>query len=168
MITEQKPQTDTEVLITRVFNAPRELVFRAWSEPEQLARWFAPQGCTIRFLEFDFAVGGSFRSEMDTPAGTGCQTVGVYNEIVAPERIVYTWYFCDDEGNIVDATPSFLDPEWPSVNTVTISLEEADGKTTMTLHQNVSETLARRTGAYPSWLQMFERLDAEVLQVDQG
>ena len=147
-----------EVLITRVFDAPRSLVFDAWTSPEHLAQWHAPRGCNITFRKFDFRPGGSFISHLITPANYECLCKGVYREIVAPERIVYTISFCDDRGNFVEPSAKGMDPDWPRETTVTVTFTEHAGKTTMTLHQTVAESLAKRTGAYPSWLEMFDRL----------
>ncbi|MEP7362456.1 MAG: SRPBCC domain-containing protein [Acidobacteriota bacterium] len=151
-----------EVLITRVFDAPRALVFQAWTDPEHLARWHAPRGCTIQFRTFDFRPGGEFISYLKTPENYECLCKGVYREIVVPERIVYTIAFCDDEGNFVEPAAKGMDPEWPGETTVTVTFSEREGKTTLTLHQSVLESLAKRTGAHPSWIQMLDRL-AETL-----
>lgn len=156
-------QVDREVVITRSFDAPRELVFRAWSQPGHMQNWHTPHGCSIKFHQFDFRVGGVFQSELTTPDGQGCQCLGTYLEISAPERIVYKLGFCDEAGNALETTP--FDKDWPIETVVTVTFDEADGKTQMTLHQNVSEAVAKRTGAYPSWLEMFDRLDEELLHV---
>src|SRR5882724_8034473 len=78
-----------EVLITRVFDAPRELVFKAWTDPEHLMRWYAPRGCTTHFLKLDFHQGGTFHSCIRIPEGHECWCKGVYREIVVPEMIVF-------------------------------------------------------------------------------
>jgi uncharacterized protein YndB with AHSA1/START domain len=70
-----------EVLITRTFDAPRELVFQAWSDPELLVRWFAPRGCTIQFRKLDLRQGGTFHSCICTPQGNECWCIGTYREI---------------------------------------------------------------------------------------
>ena len=147
-----------EVHITRVFDAPRALVFQAWTDPERLAQWHAPRGCTITFSRFDFRPGGTFISTLRTPENYECRCRGVYQEITAPERIRYTLGFSDEEGNLVEPSARGMDPDWPRETTVTVTFAEHDGKTTLTLHQTVSEPLARATGAYPSWLEMFDRL----------
>ena len=151
-----------EVLITRTFDAPRELVFRAWTDPEQLAQWYAPHGCTIAFRTLDVRPGGAFHSVIHTPDGKDCWCSGVYAELVAPERIVYTMAVADAEGNRVSPTAAGMDPEWPHETTVTVTFAEHDGRTTLTLHQTVDESIAKRTGAHPSWLQMLDRLDEQL------
>lgn len=149
--------TEREVLITRVFDAPRELVFQAWTDPEHLRRWFAPRGCTVEFPFIDLRQGGEFRSCVRTPDGQDCWCKGTYLEIVAPERIVYSIGMADEHGNPVDSAAG-KDPEWPRETVVTVTFAEHGNQTKLTLHQNVSEEVAKRTGAYPSWLQMLDLL----------
>ena len=155
----------SDVLITRTFDAPREVVFRAWTDPDQLARWYAPHGCTVAFRELDLREGGAFHSVIHTPDGKACWCRGMYAELVAPERIVYTMAVADADGDLITPIEAGMDPEWPRETTVTVTFADDDGKTTITLHQTVSETLAKRTGAHPSWLQMFERLEQQLSSV---
>jgi uncharacterized protein YndB with AHSA1/START domain len=150
------------VLITRTFDAPRELVFRAWTDPELLAQWYAPHGCTIAFRTLDVRKGGEFHSVIRTPDGKDCWCRGVYSELVAPERIVYTLAVADADGNLITPMQAGMDPEWPHETTVTVTFAERDGKTMLTLHQTVPESLAKRTGAHPSWLEMLDRLDEQL------
>jgi uncharacterized protein YndB with AHSA1/START domain len=154
--------TENEVWITREILAPRELVFRAWTDPKQLAEWFAPNGCTIEYRMLDVRTGGSFHSCIHTPDGKECWCIGAYREVVPPERIVMTMEIADAAGNAIDAVAAGMDPEWPSETVVTVTFAESAGGTKMTLHQTVSEALAKRTGAHPSWLQMFDRLAARL------
>lgn len=154
--------TDREVLITRTFDAPRELVFQAWTDPEHLKRWYAPHGCTIDFAALDLRPGGTFLSCIHTPDGHDCWCKGVYREVVPPERIVYTMAIADEHGNLVGPTEAGMDPDWPHETTVTVTFAEHGRQTKLTLHQTVSEALAKRTGAHPSWLQMLDRLAEEL------
>lgn len=79
---------DREIINTRLFDAPRERVFRAWSDPELLARWWGPKGFTNTFHEFDFRPGGRWRFLMHAPSGASFPNESVFQEIVPPERIV--------------------------------------------------------------------------------
>lgn len=148
---------DPQVEITRLFDAPREAVFRAWSDPEILKRWHAPQGCELSHAAVDFRVGGVLHTCIRTPGGD-CWCKGVYREIVVPEKIVYTMAFADEKGNLVDVSPVGKDPEWPMETVVTVTFADEGGKTRLTLRQSVRESVAKRTGAHPSWLSMFDRL----------
>ena len=84
-----------ELVITRVFDAPRALVFKAWTEPDRLVRWWGPQGFTTPFCTMDLRPGGAVRFCMRSPEGTDHWLQGVYREIVAPERLVCTWAWED-------------------------------------------------------------------------
>jgi uncharacterized protein YndB with AHSA1/START domain len=150
---------DRSIRIERVFDAPRELVFEAWTRAEYLGRWFAPHGCTIRFLELDVRPGGRFHS--CTQSSTfECWCVGVYREVVRPERLVYTLSTADSAGNEIEPAAAGHDPRWPRTAIVTVTFADVRGSTLVTLEHNVSETLAKHTGAYPSWLEMLDRLAA--------
>lgn len=146
------------VLISRVFDAPRDLVFDAWTRPEYLMRWFAPRGCTFHIERIDVRAGGGFHSCV-RDASFECWCLAVYREIVRPERLVYTLAIADQHGNKVAAADVGHDQRWPSETLLTVTFEELGGKTKLTLHQDVSEALAKQTGAYPSWIEMFQRLD---------
>lgn len=119
-----------EFVITRVFDAPRDLVWKAWSEADRLARWWGPKGCTVRVGTFDFRPGGVFHYCMQSPDGPDMWGIFVYREIVAPRRIVFINSFADAEGNPVRAPFS---PTWPLEILNTLTLSEDGGKTTLTL-----------------------------------
>lgn len=153
---------EREIFITRIFDAPRELVFKAWTDPEHLKRWYAPNGCTIHFKKIDIRTGGVFHSCIRMPDGSECWCKGVYREIVAPERIVYSVNIADEKGNLVGPAEAGMDPEWPRGTIVTVTFAAQDGKTKVILHQTALESVAKRTGAYPSWLEMLDRLAAEL------
>ena len=112
--------TDTQILITREFNAPKHLVYRAMTTPELLKRWWHAKRGEVTIADIDLRVGGRWRSVMVTTAGQEVAFHGTYREIVPNDRLVYTEVFegaggGDDEG---------------SLNTV--SLVERDGRTTAT------------------------------------
>lgn len=163
-MTQFKSSTIAEpmVHITRVFDAPRELVFKAWASPDALEQWFAPRGCDLEISEFNFYQGGTFLTCIRNPQFHDCWAKGKYLEIVEPERISFSMGVADGQGNDIEPVSAGMDPEWPQETIVTVTFEEHEGKTTLTLYQTVSEALAKRTGAHPSWLQMLDRL-AETL-----
>jgi len=151
MQTEEKGMTarpgatdsiDREFVITRVFDAPRELVFKAFSEAERLAQWWGPKGCTIRVSKLEFRPGGIFHYSMQFPNGAEWWGRFVYREIVAPERIVWVNSFSDEAGNITRAPFGETVP-LEILNTVTLS--EQDGTTTLTLRAGpITATEAER------------------------
>ena len=112
---------EREITITRVFNAPRALVFKAWTDASELAQWWGPKGFTNPVCELDVRVGGAIRIHMRSPDGSVYPMKGEFRAIVPPERLVFT--------NIaVDAADK---PIIEGLTTVTFI--ERGGKTTMTL-----------------------------------
>lgn len=150
--------TERALVITRVFDAPRERVFKAWTEPEQLMRWFAPKNWTTPFCTVDLRPGGIFHFCMRSPEGQNTWGRGVYREIVKPERIVYVDSFADEKGNPVEPTRYGASASFPSETLVTITFSEEDGKTRVTLRHDVAESVPERSGMQQGWNEMFERL----------
>ncbi len=89
----KKPSSpDTTLQITRTFNAPREKVFRAWTDPQALKQWFAPfDDYSVSLAEADLRVGGKYRIQMKAPNGDMYTVGGTFREVIAPEKLVYTW-----------------------------------------------------------------------------
>ncbi len=143
-----------EVVFTRVFDAPREVVFRAWTDPKQVAQWWGPQGFTNPVCELDVRRGGAIRIDMRGPDGTVYPMAGVYEEIVAPERIVFSSGAIDENGK----------PLFEVLNIVTLA--ERGGKTTLTLHVHVVKSTAAAArhlaGMEVGWTQSLERLETFV------
>ena len=81
--------SDREIVITRVLDAPRELVWSAWTDPEQVVQWWGPKGFTNPVCKFDVRVGGSIYVEMRAPDGTVYPMFGEYKEILEPEKLVF-------------------------------------------------------------------------------
>jgi uncharacterized protein YndB with AHSA1/START domain len=112
-----------ELVMKRVFNAPRDLVFTVWTTPEYLTQWWGPQGWTLPVCRMDFRPGGVWHYCMRGPNGEEGWGRAVYQEIVVPERIVYTDVFADADGNPIDGMPQML---------ITVEFAEHEGKTTLT------------------------------------
>lgn len=120
-----------ELVITRVFNAPRELVWKAWTEPERLARWWGPAGFAVSVVAFDLRPGGVFLYGMRTPDGEAMWGKFVYREVAAPERLVFVTSFADEAGNTIRAPFS---ADWALEVLSTLTLAEYEGRTTLTMH----------------------------------
>jgi uncharacterized protein YndB with AHSA1/START domain len=150
--------TGNEVHIVRTINAPREKVFAAWTSLESLEHWFAPHGCTITFRRYRAAPGGEYLSCIRSTEGHECWCTGSYEVFSPPEKLVMTMSNCDRDGNLVAPAVLGMDPDWPGTTCVTVTFEDLGQATRITLHQTVDEALAKKTGAHPSWLQMFDRL----------
>jgi uncharacterized protein YndB with AHSA1/START domain len=139
--------SDRELIVTRVFNAPRSLVFEAWTKPEHLAHWWGPKGFTLPSCELDFRPGGTYRLCMRSPEGQDLWVRGVYREIVVPARIVWT---------------SRREEEPGSEKLMTITFEDEGGKTRVTVRQAPFLTVADRDGAVRGWTESLERLAIHV------
>jgi uncharacterized protein YndB with AHSA1/START domain len=144
-----------ELTITRVLDAPRELVFRAWTDPQHLTRWWGPHGFTTPLCEADARPGGDLHVVMRAPNGVELPMSGVYHEIIPPERIVMTIRALEDaDGN----------PRLEARHTITF--DEHDGKTTLTMHAMVVKAGPAAAGALSGmergWNQSLERLAAHV------
>jgi uncharacterized protein YndB with AHSA1/START domain len=122
-----------ELVVTRLFGAPRELVFRAWTEPERLKRWWGPKSFTMPFCEIDPRLGGVFLRCMRSPEGRDFWVTGVFREVVVPERLVFTDSFADSNGNVVPAERYGLGPGWPLERLVAVTFEEEGDATRVTL-----------------------------------
>jgi uncharacterized protein YndB with AHSA1/START domain len=144
-----------EVTFTREFNAPRELVFKAWTDAKRLKHWWGPHGFTNTLCELDPRPGGAIRIHMRAPDGTVYPNEGTIQEFVPPERLTLAMGVKDSEGNII----------LEGVTTVTFT--ERAGKTTLTLKARIlradAETAALHlSGMENGWRQALERLAAEI------
>lgn len=136
---------DRGLVITRVFDAPRRLVFKAWTDPEQIARWWGPRGFTTIFSEADVRPGGAWRRRMRSPEGTEHCGRGIYREIAVSERLVFTYAWEDAAGN-------------PGRETmVTVTFEALGDKTRLILHQAVFESVTARDAHRGGWTSCLDR-----------
>jgi uncharacterized protein YndB with AHSA1/START domain len=118
-------------VITRTFDAPRDLVFRAWTESDRLAHWFGPKGFTMLSSTLDLRPGGVYHYGMRSPDGAVMWGRWVFREVVPPERLTFAFFFSDEAGGV---TRHPFAPEWPAEVLSTVSFTEHDGKTTLTMH----------------------------------
>jgi uncharacterized protein YndB with AHSA1/START domain len=134
--------------ITRVFDAPRALVWRAWTEPRHLAQWSGPRGFTTPHHTMELRPGGAFRACLRSPEGEEMWVRGTYREVVPPERLVFTHAW---EGADGQAGPETL---------VSVSfVERGSSRTEMRFHQALFETEAARDGHRSGWSSSFDRLE---------
>jgi len=118
-------------ILTREFNAPKQLVFDAWTQPEHLKNWMFPQqGWTNEYLSADIRPGGSDHYKMIAPDGHEMWMLTKYEEINEPDGLVFVQYFSNEAGDIL---PNPMMPNWPQELRTSIVLEETDGKTLLTL-----------------------------------
>ena len=128
------------LVITRIFDAPRELVFKAWTDPEHIVRWMGPRGFRSTVLRSDLREGGAYRIHMLGPEGDDHWTQGIFREIVEPQRLVMAGSWADAQGN--PTSPETL---------LTINFEDYEGKTRLTLHQAVFESITARDEHRAGW-----------------
>jgi len=140
-------RTPPELRISRTFDAPRALVFDAWTKAEHLEKWFTPRPLTTPSCEVDFRPGGVFRLVMRMPNGVECPMDCRFGDIVVPERIVFTGKIHD--GNDVSTTVTF---------------SEKDGKTTVDVHQTYGFESDSTRGAPQGWTSTLDQLGEHVLR----
>lgn len=147
-----------ELVLTRVIDAPRKAVFKAWTDQEQMANWWGPNGFTIPFGKIDLRPGGVIHYCMRSPEGRDYWGKGIYREINEPERLVFTDVFSDEKGNTVQPVEYGMSADWPAETLITVTFDELDGRTELTLRQSVSESLAESSGARQGWAESLDRL----------
>ncbi|SEM80240.1 SRPBCC family protein [Lihuaxuella thermophila] len=119
------------LLLTRVFDAPRELVFKVWTDPGHFGKWWGPKGFSIHIVTMDVHPGGMFLGCQKTPDGNQVMWGNfIYREVNPPEKLVFVQSFSDEEGNPVRAS---FHPNWPLEILNILTLEENDNKTILTL-----------------------------------
>ncbi len=166
MATPMPNDNMNEITITRVFDAPRELVWKAWTEPERVMRWWGPKGFTAPVCRIDLREGGKYLNAMRSPEGKDYWSKGIYREVAAPERLVMTDSFADEKGNTVPASYYGMSPDWPEELLVTVTFEEQDGKTKLTLKHSgltgMSDT--DRDDMRQGWSESFDKLAESLRQ----
>jgi uncharacterized protein YndB with AHSA1/START domain len=136
-----------ELTITRVFAAPRDLVFKLWTDPRHLVHWWGPRGFRTLSCELDLRPGGQWRIHTRGPDGMKFSSYGTFQEIAAPERLVFTHDF-DMPGRSFG--PATL---------VTAHFTAENGNTRITFHQSVFDTIENRDGHAEGWNSAFDLID---------
>jgi uncharacterized protein YndB with AHSA1/START domain len=143
--------TENELTLTRIINAPRALVFKAFTDPKHLAQWWGPRGFTNPVCEVDLRRGGAILIHMRGPNGIIYPMTGVYREIVKPERLIFTSAALDEKGK----------PLFEVLSTITFT--EHGDKTTLVMHASVSKVTVKAApylaGMEAGWTQSLERLE---------
>src|SRR5580700_107211 len=137
----------TDFVISRVFDAPRELVWRAFTDPEHMKQWWGPTGSVIVASKMDFRVGGTYHGAMRDPTGRVMWAKFVYREIVAPERLVWEHSFSDENGGL---TRHPLSQTWLTLRWSPLDATAEEQKTFDAAHD----------GMRGGWGGTFERLTA--------
>ena len=147
------------LVIERVFGAPRTLVWKTWTEPGLLMRWWGPEGFTAPVAKIDLREGGAFILCMRSPEGKDYWNSGVYREIVPPKRLVMSVSFTDEKGKVVPATYYGMSPDIALEMVQAVSFEAEDGKTKVTVEHFGLPPGKDRDDARQGWDQSLDKLD---------
>lgn len=149
------PNQSFEIAFTRVFDSPRELVFKAWAEPEHFAKWWGPKGFSLEVVKMEVRPGGMFFGCQTSPDGSHVMWGKfTYQEVVAPEKVVFIQSFSDEQGNTIRAP---FNANWPLEIMNVITLEENDGKTTLTLKGGPLNASVEEQAAYDGMAPMLKQ-----------
>jgi uncharacterized protein YndB with AHSA1/START domain len=148
--TQNAPYGERTMTLTRIFDAPRELVWRAWTDPKHLAQWFGPKQFTSSVPQLDVRIGGALRIVMRGPDGNDYPMKGTFLEVVPSERLVFSNIAVDKDGN------HLLEGE------TTVTLSEQGGETKLTLRTYAKGLVPiapqMLAGMEAGWSQSFEKL----------
>jgi uncharacterized protein YndB with AHSA1/START domain len=160
---------EREFVITRVFDAPRELVFKAWTEPKHMAQWWGPRTVTNPVCEMDVRPGGAYRIVMRGPDGVEYPIKGIYREVVKSQSLVMTMDCSehpDEWHNLVRPNREKGEHNPAGEMLTTVTFEELDGKTKLTIRIRLASAAIRdamvKMGMKEGWSQSLDRL-AELL-----
>ncbi len=158
-MTSEKTHEIPPIIITRVFDAPVELFYKVWTQPEHIAKWWGPEGFTTRVEEYEFEVGGRTKYIMTAPNGMEYPVTGRFMEIVENKKIVST----DEFGDEYKEMAKKMNLEIPHIDTITALFEEVDGKTkltlTMTYPTQRDRDLHEKMHTVEGWNSSFDCLD---------
>ena len=166
---KRKGNETERMVVTRVFDAPRELVWKAWTDPKYVMQWWGPKGFTSPFCEMDFRVGGKYRCCMKSPDGQEFWNGGEYYEIIPYEKIVSSMYFADSNGNKID--PEQLGIEHESIEgayDVTLFEDLGNGQTKLTFIGNEPMESAKDSGQLEGWNQILDKVAAVIAELAEA
>ena len=144
------------VVIERTFDAPLDLIWQMWTDPEHFKSWYGPQGFTVPVAEMELRVGGKRLICMASPDGSmKMWTMGKYTEIVPNDRLIYTESPADENGNLVSPSAMGMPEGYPATTEVTVLLEDLGGRTKMVM---THAGMPADSGAGGGWSQAFDKL----------
>jgi uncharacterized protein YndB with AHSA1/START domain len=148
--------SEDAVVIERTFDAPIDLIWQMWTDPEHFKQWYGPRGFTVPVADMDLRVGGKRTICMASPDGSmQMWTTGEYVEIIPTTRLVYTESPSDEHGNVMSPAAMGMPEGYPATTEVIVLLEDLDGRTKMVMsHVGVPAN----SGADGGWNQAFDKL----------
>ena len=153
------------VTIERIFDAPIDLIWQMWSDPQHFAAWYGPDGASIPVAKMDVRVGGTrlVCMEVQTPGGpTQMWFTGEYREVVENERLVYTESMSDENGNVLSPSDMGMPAGHPTTTEVRVELEDVGGRTKMVMtHAGIPSESPGAAG----WTMALDTLAAHVRQM---
>ncbi len=168
-MTKKMVDATERFVMTRVFDAPRELIWKAWTDPKYVMQWWGPKGFTAPVCKMDFRVGGKFLCCMRAPDGQDYWNGGEYFEIVVPEKIVYSMYFADAEGNRIEPAQIGIKHEaMDDAHDVVMFDDLGNGQTRLTFIGNESMESARNSGQLEGMNQILDKVAAVVAGLAQA
>jgi len=157
------------MVVTRIFDAPRELVWKAWTDPKYIMQWWGPKGFTAPVCKMDFRVGGKLLCCMKAPDGQEGWNAVEYHEIVPYEKIVSSMYFSDSEGNKIDLAELGIEHEAiDGAYDVTIFEDLGNGQTKLTFIGNEPMESAKNSGQLEGWNEILDKLAEVVTKLAQA
>jgi len=168
-MTKSAANETERMVVTRIFDAPRELVWKAWTDPKYVMQWWGPKGFTSPSCEIDFRVGGKFLWCMKTPEGQVGWNGGEYHEIVPYEKIVFSMYFSDSKGNKLEAAELGIEHEAiEDAYDVVLFEDLGNGQTKLTFLGNDTMRDALESGQLEGWKETLEKVAAVVEELKQA
>lgn len=146
------------LLVIRLFDAPRDHVWQAWTVPEQLQRWWGPQGFTCPVARIDLRVGGRYLNCMRAPDGQDYWSTGTYREIITGSRLVCTDAFADAKGNVVPTSHYGMAGNFAPEMLITVTMEDQDGRTRFTLEHEGLPAGEHLENCRLGWQQSLDKL----------
>jgi len=156
------------MVVTKVFDAPRELVWKAWTDPKYIMQWWGPKGFSCPACQMDVRVGGKSLLCMKTPDGYEGWNAIEYHEIVLHEKIVSSMYFSDSKGNKIDPAELGIEEPIDGAYDVTLFEDLGNGQTKLTYIGNESIASAKESGQFYGWVETLDKIAAVVAELTQA
>ncbi len=149
-----------DIVIERIFDAPRELVWQVWTDSEHLKHWWGPESFTAPEIQIEARVGGKYLFCMLSPDGQKYWSTGVFTEYTPVERFTFTDNFSDEHGNIVSPEVYGMGEGFTDEMTVTVTFEDLGDKTRMTMVQSGIAAGEAFEGTVSGWDESFDKFEA--------